>query len=111
MDNKHKLAKRRPKMRLDNKVSIITGAASGIGRATALRFAQEGAKVIVADINEPGGQETVARAKVAGGEATFVKTDVGNEADIQRMVATAVQIYGGLDVLYNNAYWTLAQYT
>src|SRR5262245_47718621 len=98
-------------MRLSGKVAIITGAASGIGRATALRFAQEGAKVIVADINEQGGQETVAQVKAKGGEATFVKTDVGNEADIKRMVETAVQTYGGLDVLYNNAYWTLAQYT
>ena len=97
-------------MRLNNKIAIITGAASGIGRATAVRFAQEGAKVIVADINEQGGQETVARVKAAGGEATFVKTDVGNETDIQHMIETAVQTYGGLDVLYNNAYWTLAQY-
>jgi len=97
-------------MRLQGKIAIITGAASGIGRATAARFAQEGAKVIVADINEQGGQETVARVKAVGGEATFVKTDVGNETDIQRMIETAVQTYGGLDVLYNNAYWTLAQY-
>lgn len=97
-------------MRLQDKIAIITGAASGIGRATAVRFAQEGAKVLVADINEQGGQETVARVKAAGGEATFVKTDVGNETDIQHMIETAVQTYGGLDVLYNNAYWTSAQY-
>lgn len=98
-------------MRLDGKVAIITGAASGIGRATAIRFAQEGAKVIVADINEQGGQETVARARANGGDATFVKRDVGNEEEIKRMIEAAVQTYGGLDVLYNNAYWTVAQYT
>jgi NAD(P)-dependent dehydrogenase (short-subunit alcohol dehydrogenase family) len=96
-------------MRLAGKVAIITGAASGIGQATAIRFAQEGARVIVADINEAGGQQTIAQAKTQGGEASFVRTDVGNEADIQAVIAAAISRYGGLDILYNNAYWTLAR--
>lgn len=90
-------------MRLQGKVAIITGAASGIGRATAIRFAQEGAKVIVADRRAEGGEQTVALARQAGGEARFVATDVGREEDIQAMIETAVTAYGGLDILHNNA--------
>jgi NAD(P)-dependent dehydrogenase (short-subunit alcohol dehydrogenase family) len=96
-------------MRLAGKVAIITGAASGIGRATAVRFAQEGAQVVVADINAAGGQETVDLARSQGGEAAFIKTDVAQEADIGRMVEFAVTTYGGLDILHNNAYWTDAK--
>lgn len=96
-------------MRLPNKVAIITGAASGIGRATAIRFAQEGAKVVVADINEAGGNGCVAHIVAGGGQAAFVQTDVSQEADLKRMLDFASATYGGLDILYNNAYWTDAK--
>ncbi len=96
-------------MRLEGKVAIITGAASGIGRATAIRFAEEGASVIIADINEEGGQVVEQEIREGGGEATFVHTDVGNEEDLRNMIQAAIDHYGGLDILYNNAYWTDAK--
>jgi len=96
-------------MRLQNKVAIVTGAASGIGRATARRFAQEGAKVILADINAPDGETASAEIIAAGGAAAFIRTDVAQEADLQAMIDFAVQTYGGLDILHNNAYWTEAR--
>ncbi len=93
-------------MRLANKVAIITGAASGIGRATAIRFAQEGAKVVIADINEQGGQVCAKEITDSGGQAAFVTADVSKDADLQQMVDFAVNTFGGLDILHNNAYWT-----
>src|SRR5262245_24463687 len=96
-------------MRLANKVAIITGAASGIGRATAIRFAAEGAKVVIADINREGGQACAETIKGAGGQAAYVATDVSREEDLQGMVDFAVQTFGGLDILHNNAYWTEAK--
>jgi NAD(P)-dependent dehydrogenase (short-subunit alcohol dehydrogenase family) len=96
-------------MRLAGKVAVITGAASGIGRATATRFAQEGAKVVVADINQVGGEACAQQIKAAGGEAVFLKTDVSQEADLQNMIEVVVSTYGGLDILHNNAYWTEAK--
>jgi NAD(P)-dependent dehydrogenase (short-subunit alcohol dehydrogenase family) len=90
-------------MRLAGKVAIITGAASGLGQATALLFAKEGAKVVIADINEAGGAETAARMKAEGGEAIFVRTDVTSAKDAEAMVKKAVEAYGKLDVLFNNA--------
>jgi len=96
-------------MRLAGKIAIITGAASGIGEATALRFAQEGANVVVADINATGGEAVVTRIKAQGGEASFIRTDVGQEADVQAMINFSVNTYGGLDILHNNAYWTEAR--
>lgn len=96
-------------MRLAGKVAIITGAASGIGRATAIRFAQEGAQIVAADINHAGGQATVKQIKNDGGQATFIATDVSQEADLQRMIELAITTYGGLDILHNNAYWTEAK--
>jgi NAD(P)-dependent dehydrogenase (short-subunit alcohol dehydrogenase family) len=84
--------------RLDNKVAIITGAASGIGRATALRFAQEGAKVVVADLNEETG---VALASEIGG--TFVQVNVADEQSVKSMYDKVIEVYGGIDVLFNNA--------
>lgn len=90
-------------MRLEGKVALITGAGSGIGRATAILFAQEGAKVVIADCVEEGAQETVSTIKAAGGEAIFVKTDVSQSADVQNMVETTISTYGQLDILFNNA--------
>jgi len=89
--------------KLNGKVALITGAASGIGRATALLFAKEGAKVAVADCNLKGGQETVRVIKEAGGEAIFVTVDVSNAAEVERMVKTVVSTYGRIDILHNNA--------
>ncbi|NWF70037.1 MAG: glucose 1-dehydrogenase [Chloroflexi bacterium] len=96
-------------MRLAGKIAIVTGAASGIGRACAIRYAQEGAKVIVADINDKGGQETVQTISAAGGQAVYCHTDVGVESELQRMIDFTVATYGGLDILHNNAYWTEAK--
>ncbi|MBI1930165.1 SDR family NAD(P)-dependent oxidoreductase, partial [Candidatus Poribacteria bacterium] len=90
-------------MRLANKVAIITGAASGLGQATALLFAKEGAKVVVADVNETGGVETVDQIRSAGGEATFVRTDVTSAKDAEAMVKSTIDAYGKLEVLFNNA--------
>ena len=88
---------------LDGKVALITGAGSGIGRASALAFAREGAKVAVADIVVEGGEETVRMVKEAGGEAFFIKVDVSNAADVEAMVNTVVDTYGRIDCAYNNA--------
>ena len=88
---------------INDKVAIVTGAGSGIGRATAMRLAKEGAKVVVAEMDVSAGQETVDLISEAGGEATFVQTDVTVWDDLQRMVETAEQTYGGLDIMYNNA--------
>ncbi len=88
---------------LDGKVALITGAGSGIGRASALAFAREGAKVAVADIVVGGGQETVRLVKEAGGEAFFIKVDVANAAEVEAMVHTVVATYGRIDCAYNNA--------
>jgi NAD(P)-dependent dehydrogenase (short-subunit alcohol dehydrogenase family) len=90
-------------MRLSGKVAIVTGGGRGIGRAACLRFAAEGARVIVADWNTGNGQEVERLVRDAGGEATFVRTDVSKVADVQAMVAAAVSTYGGLHVIYNNA--------
>jgi NAD(P)-dependent dehydrogenase (short-subunit alcohol dehydrogenase family) len=89
--------------RLKNKVALITGGGSGIGRATCLLFAREGAKVVIADYVAEGGNETVRQIKAAGGEATFVQADVSKSLDVQNMIATTVKTYGRVDVLFNNA--------
>lgn len=90
-------------MRLPNKVALITGAGSGIGRETALLFAQEGAAIVAVDVNDVGGQETVQRLTDAGGQAIYVHADVSKAADCERMVAAAEDVFGKLDVLFNNA--------
>jgi len=90
-------------MRLKDKVAVVTGAGSGIGRASALRFAQEGARVVVVDWKPEGGRETVARIKAQGGVAIFVEADVSRDEDVRRAIETAVNTYGGLHILLNNA--------
>jgi NAD(P)-dependent dehydrogenase (short-subunit alcohol dehydrogenase family) len=90
-------------MRLKNKVSVITGAASGIGKATALVFAREGAKVMCADINAEGAEAVARQIVDTGGEAESIKVDVAVEAEVKEMVAQTVARWGRLDVLYNNA--------
>jgi len=90
-------------MKLKDKVAIITGGASGIGHATSLLFGKEGAKVVVADVNEKGGKETAQLIKAAGGEAIFVKTDVSKEEEARRLVEATLEKYGRLDILVNNA--------
>jgi NAD(P)-dependent dehydrogenase (short-subunit alcohol dehydrogenase family) len=90
-------------MRLKNKVAIITGAGSGQGRAAALIFSREGARIAVSDWKPELGDETVTLVKKAGGEAIFIRTDVSESADVQNLVRTTVSTYGRIDILYNNA--------
>lgn len=89
-------------MRLKDKVALITGAGQGIGAAGARRFAREGAKVVVADLNAEVGERCVAEIRAAGGEALFVRCDFTDEDAVAAAVAKTVGTYGGLDVLYNN---------
>lgn len=90
-------------MRLEDKVSVITGAASGIGKATALVFAREGAKVMCADVNAEGAEAVARLIADTGGEAASVRVDVAQEAEVQEMISQTVARWGRLDVLYNNA--------
>ena len=89
--------------RLGGKVAIVTGAGSGIGQATAVRFADEGASVVIADVNEAGGQETLRQIEQAGGTAAPVPTDVAKAEQVARMVAETVSRFGKLDILVNSA--------
>lgn len=97
-------------MNLEGKVAVITGASSGIGRALARRFAGLGAKVVVADINEAGGQETVDMIAQADGEAVFARCDVTSFDDARATVAAARERFGRIDVLVNNAGWDKVEY-
>lgn len=89
--------------RLDNKVAVITGAGSGMGRATAIRFAGEGASIVIADLNQEGGESAVRDCRENGGRAVFQKTDVSSEADIGAAIERAISEFGRLDITYNNA--------
>jgi NAD(P)-dependent dehydrogenase (short-subunit alcohol dehydrogenase family) len=88
---------------LQDKVAVVTGGSSGIGRATAFAFAQQGARVVIANRRENMGQKTVAQIKDAGGEAVFQKTDVTQVEDIQALIRRAIDTYGKLDIAFNNA--------
>jgi NAD(P)-dependent dehydrogenase (short-subunit alcohol dehydrogenase family) len=90
-------------MRLEGKVAIITGAGSGMGRVAAQLFAAQGARVVVAEFGEEAGNETVQQVSDAGGDATFVRTDVSTEDGARGMVDHALAAYGRVDILYNNA--------
>jgi NAD(P)-dependent dehydrogenase (short-subunit alcohol dehydrogenase family) len=92
-------------MRLKDRVAIVTGSGSGIGRATAALMAREGARVVVADIADEAGQETARMIREAGGEAVACRADVGRAQGAKKMVATALRAYGRLDILHNNAFW------
>jgi len=87
----------------NDKVVLITGAGNGIGRATALAFAQQGASVVVADINQSDGEETAAKITQAGGIATFMLCDVTKDRDVQTLVDGTLETYGKLDIAFNNA--------
>ena len=88
---------------LEDKVALVTGGSSGIGKRTAIKLAAEGAKVAVADVREAEGNETVRLIEEAGGEGLFVKADVSQERDVRAMVGAAVETYGKLDCAFNNA--------
>jgi NAD(P)-dependent dehydrogenase (short-subunit alcohol dehydrogenase family) len=89
--------------RLSGKVAIITGAASGMGRATAIRFAGEGAKIVIADLNKEGGEAAARDCRENGSDAIFQKADISGEADVKAAVERAVKEFGRLDIIYNNA--------
>ncbi|MGH7871435.1 MAG: SDR family oxidoreductase [Candidatus Binatia bacterium] len=90
-------------MDFHERVALVTGASSGIGRASALAFAAVGAKVVVADLSEPGGSETVALIRSAGGEAVFVQADVSKISEVRALIETIVARFGRLDFAHNNA--------
>ena len=89
--------------RIQGKVAVITGAASGMGRAAAIRFAKEGASIVLTDLNSQGGETAVAECAAAGGRAVFQRTDVTSEPDIKAAVARAVKEFGRIDIMFNNA--------
>lgn len=89
--------------RLESKVALVTGGSSGIGRASALAFAQEGAEVVIADVNVEGGDETVCIIKETGGDAFFVKTNVSKAVEVEDLIRKVVGTYGCLDCAFNNA--------
>ncbi len=89
--------------RLDNKVAVITGGASGIGLASAVRFAGEGAAVVIGDLNQEGGESAVRQCKENGGRAVFQKCNVAAESEIKSLIDRAVKEFGRLDVIFNNA--------
>jgi NAD(P)-dependent dehydrogenase (short-subunit alcohol dehydrogenase family) len=97
------LARKEPRMRLQNKVAIVTGAGSGIGEAIVKLFAKEGAKVVAVDWNREAGEKSAAAIRSQGGEGEFHYADVSNAGDVEKMVTAAVDSYGRLDILVNDA--------
>jgi NAD(P)-dependent dehydrogenase (short-subunit alcohol dehydrogenase family) len=89
--------------RLQGKIALVTGGSSGIGRAAATLFAREGAKIVVADIDPEGGEETISRITKEGGEARFVKTDIGKAAEVEALIKSVIELHGRLDCAFNNA--------
>jgi NAD(P)-dependent dehydrogenase (short-subunit alcohol dehydrogenase family) len=96
-------------MRIDGRVAIVTGAGNGIGRATARRLAAAGGRVVVADVEADSAAETVRLIREAGGRATASRTDVSSAPDLEAMVGLAVETYGRLDILHNNAFWAVVK--
>ena len=90
-------------MRLQSKRAVVTGGASGIGRAICQLFAKEGARVVLADLDEVGGKETVGLIEMQGGQASFRRTDVSSETDVEELIRSAVATLGGIDIVVNNA--------
>lgn len=90
-------------MRLQNKIAVITGSGGAIGSVTAKRFAREGAKVVITDINVEGGQKTVKDIQAGGGEAIFIEADITKVSECQKMIRMTVDTFGRVDVLFNNA--------
>ena len=88
---------------LNDKIALVTGAGSGIGRATSLVLAREGATIVVSDVNADGGEETLSAIKDMGGDGMFVHADVSRSADVEALVGAVVNAYGRLDIAYNNA--------
>src|SRR5207245_8334 len=89
--------------KLEKKIALVTGAASGIGRATALAFANEGASVVVADVDRKGSEETVAQIRQTGGTGVMIPCDVSSPKQIEDLVLATIAKYGRLDVAFNNA--------
>jgi NAD(P)-dependent dehydrogenase (short-subunit alcohol dehydrogenase family) len=90
-------------MKLTGKVAIVTGGGGGIGRSTALRFAKEGARVVVADLDSFNGEETVSRIRDQGGEAIFAKTDVSDSKQVKELIEITITSFGALNIMFNNA--------
>lgn len=90
-------------MRLENKVAIITGGGTGIGKETALLFAREGAKIVITDINQESGDQAVKDIQAIGGEALFIRHDVSNEEDWKKVAKETIETFDKVDVLFNNA--------